>query len=70
MLLENAYVEATEFYQKIIFRSGKENYRDLRENMPHLIDLVPQYHLATYIGITPVSLSRIKQELENEQPSV
>ncbi len=63
-LLEAAYIESSTFYQSIIARSAKENYLHIRDNMSHLIDLVPQYHLATYIGITPVSLSRIKQELE------
>ena len=65
MFLESAYMKSTEFYQQIITRSAKENYKDLRENMSHMIELVPQYHLATYIGITPVTLSRIKQELES-----
>ena len=66
MLLESAYIESSAFYQSIINRPAKENYLHIRDNMSHLIDLVPQYHLATYIGITPVSLSRIKQELDFE----
>lgn len=65
MLLESAYVHSTAFYQSIMNRTAKENYRYIRDNMSHLIELVPQYHLATYIGITPVSLTRIKQELES-----
>ncbi len=64
MLLESAYMEATVFYQSMMSRSAKENYRHIREHMSYLVDLAPQYHLATYIGITPVSLSRIKQELD------
>lgn len=67
LLLESAYMESSTFYQSIITRSAKENYLHIRDNMSHLIDLVPQYHLATYIGITPVSLSRIKQELESKK---
>jgi CRP-like cAMP-binding protein len=31
--------------------------------MSGLIKDTPQYHIATYLGITPVSLSRIKKEL-------
>jgi len=64
MLLESAYIESTAFYQKMINHSARENYQDLLENMPHLIGLVPQYHLATFIGVTPVTLSRIKKEME------
>ncbi len=65
MLLESAYMQSTAFYQSVISRTAKENYQHIRDHMSHLMDLVPQYHLATYIGITPVSLSRIKQELES-----
>ena len=66
LLLEAAYIESSTFYQSIIARPAKENYRYLRDNMPHLMDLVPQYHLASYIGITAVSFSRIKQEIESK----
>jgi len=67
MVLESVYVTSSVFYQSIITRSAKENYRYICDNMSHLIELVPQYHLATYIGITPVSLSRIKQEVESQK---
>lgn len=38
----------------------EERFINLRENHPDLIQRVPQKYLASYLGITTVSLSRIK----------
>lgn len=40
-----------------------ERYQALLEDEPELIDRVPLNELASYIGITPVSLSRIRKRL-------
>jgi hypothetical protein len=36
-------------------------YKFMREN-PDLINRIPQYYIAAYLGITPQSLSRIRKE--------
>ncbi|BCB05217.1 Crp/Fnr family transcriptional regulator [Bacillus sp. KH172YL63] len=41
--------------------SPEQRYGLLLENRPDLIERVPQYQLASYLGITPESLSRIKK---------
>ncbi|MFD2672149.1 Crp/Fnr family transcriptional regulator [Marinicrinis sediminis] len=41
--------------------SPEERFLALQEKRPGLIDRVPQYQLASYLGITPESLSRIKK---------
>ena len=38
-----------------------EKYRRLVEEKPHLLQRLPQYHLAAYIGVTPETLSRIRK---------
>ena len=45
--------------------SPEKRYLDLIETRPELINRVPQYHLATYLGITPVSLSRMRKRLSS-----
>ena len=40
--------------------SPKERYEDLIQNHPHIIKRVPQHYIASYLGITPTSLSRIR----------
>ncbi len=43
--------------------------RFLRER-PALMQQVPQYLIASYLGITPVGLSKIRSRLSNSRPSV
>lgn len=40
--------------------SPQERYDDLVKNNPEIIKRVPQHYIASYLGITPVSLSRIR----------
>ncbi|RNI31972.1 Crp/Fnr family transcriptional regulator [Rufibacter immobilis] len=45
------------------FRTASERYRELLESHPELIQRVPLGHIASYLGITQVSLSRIRAEV-------
>ena len=35
-------------------------YEELLKEYPNIIQRVPQHYIASYLGITPVSLSRIR----------
>lgn len=41
----------------------EQRYLKLMENRPDLMSRIPLYHLASYLGITQVSLSRIRKRL-------
>jgi len=41
----------------------EKRYLDLMENRPELLQRVPQYHLASYLGVKPESLSRIRKRI-------
>lgn len=41
----------------------KERYLNLLENRPDLIQRVPQYQLASYLGVKPETLSRIRKRV-------
>ena len=43
--------------------SPEERYKKLQELRPELISKVPQYQLASYLGIKPESLSRIRKRI-------
>ncbi len=45
--------------------SNQERYLQLLEKRPSLFQRVPQYLIASYLGITPVGLSKIKKRLSN-----
>lgn len=46
--------------------SPEERYKKLLKTRSDLIQRVPQYHLASYLGITPVSLSRMRKRLASK----
>lgn len=43
--------------------SPEARYRSLLEQRPELLARVPQYQLASYLGVTPESLSRIRKRI-------
>ena len=55
--------EYQEKLSKFISSSPEERYLDLMENRPELLNRVPQYQLASFLGIKPESLSRIRKRL-------
>ena len=42
---------------------AKERYLIFREEHPGVEDTIPQYHIASYLAISPTQLSRIRQKL-------
>ena len=50
--------------------SPEMRYLKLQETRPDLINRIPQYHLASYLGVTPESLSRIRKRLVSSKKSV
>ena len=48
--------------------SPEQRYLRLLEHRPDLIHRVPQYHLASYLGIKPETLSRIRKRIAKKLP--
>lgn len=46
-----------------ITKSPEERYKHLRTQKPELLQRVPQHQIASYLGITPESLSRIRKRV-------
>jgi CRP-like cAMP-binding protein len=44
----------------------EQRYLDLLDKRPDLVQRVPQYQLASYLGIKPESLSRIRKRLQEQ----
>ncbi|QNM85094.1 Crp/Fnr family transcriptional regulator [Polaribacter pectinis] len=45
----------------------KERYLNLLENRPNLLQKVPQYQLASYLGMKPETLSRIRKKIATKE---
>ena len=48
---------------QFMISSPEKRYLDLMENRSDLLQRVPQYHLASYLGVKPESLSRIRKRI-------
>jgi len=62
LITEVAY---TTLYKKMLDRQTKtsqERFEALMQSTPYLLDKVPQYHIATYLGMTPQYLSQLKKD--------
>lgn len=46
-------------------KTAKERFENFISETPYLLEKVPQYHIATFLGITPQHLSRLKKEYKN-----
>ena len=44
-------------------QSAEERYQHLLQSAPDLLQRIPQHHIAAYLGVTPVSLSRIRKRI-------
>lgn len=53
------------FYNEVVFRSysAKERLLELRKQYPNVENLIPHNIIASYLGITNVSFSRLRKEL-------
>lgn len=63
-VLEVVYVLYERRLIELISLDAKGRYLALQKQFPKVDELIPQYHIASYLGITPVQLSRIRKKLD------
>lgn len=62
-LFEQAHIETLERLESFQFLKPEERYRQLLELEPALLQRIPLKYIASYLGITQVSLSRIRARI-------
>lgn len=65
-MIEHSFGEEQEEIGKFLGMCPEARYKRLIEKRPDIINRVPQHQLASYLGITPESLSRIKKRVSQE----
>lgn len=64
-IMEERFETIHGLFTSQILDSPKERYINFVKNNPTLHNRIPLHQIATYIGVTPVSLSRIRSRLKN-----
>jgi CRP-like cAMP-binding protein len=67
-MLEKLLIESYHRNERFVFMDAEERYQNLMQRKTAIIQRVPQKLLASYIGITPVSLSRLRARLNKKRP--
>lgn len=57
--IKRSYIFLQKRLVSILINSAEENYEELLQDQPELIQRLPQYHISSYLGVTPVFLSKI-----------
>jgi CRP-like cAMP-binding protein len=64
-VLEKVYMREEEKILDLSMLNATERYEKLKENTPGIDNLINQYHIASYLNITPVQLSRVRKNYLN-----
>ncbi len=67
LIAEHIFVMVAVRAQSLLFKTPEELYLDLMKERPKVIERIPQHYIASYCGIKPESLSRIRKRL-SEKP--
>ena len=61
--MQEAFIKSYSRVERMNNRTNEERYLRLLEKRPGLLQRVPQYLIASYLGLTPVGLSKIRKRL-------
>ncbi len=64
VLTENYYVKSEERLISLRMLSSQERYNTLLAAYPHIFNRVPLKHIASYLGMTPETLSRLRAKVK------
>jgi len=63
IVYENYYIRLEERFINSQFKSAAERYQNLLQQAPHIVERVPLGYIASYLGISQETLSRIRRRI-------
>jgi len=61
LMAEYNYLQAIERIESLQYKSATDRYSIFIKLYPNLLNLIPHHYIASYLGVTPESLSRIRK---------
>lgn len=66
MIAEQSYKLTTQRVESFLFQSGEQRYLDLLTNQTKILERIPLYHIASYLGLERESLSRLRKKIASK----
>ncbi|MCS3798648.1 Crp/Fnr family transcriptional regulator [Niastella sp. OAS944] len=63
LIAEHIFVESVKQISSLYSDPPELRYRKFLESYPELLQRIPQYHISSYVGVKPQSLSRIRKRI-------
>jgi CRP-like cAMP-binding protein len=67
ILAEKNYLLAMERISSLQYQSAGDRYNIFMKIYPGLLNRIPHHYIASYLGVTPESLSRIRKDLASSE---
>jgi len=67
LVMEQVFAEQHEFLANYLTSSPEQRYARLIAHNSELLQAVPQHQIASYIGVKPESLSRIRKRMAEKK---
>lgn len=64
LMAEFNYVLAMERIESLQYHNAKDRYLKFMRIYPNLLNQIPHHYIASYLGVTPESLSRIRRSIQ------
>ncbi|TCI84712.1 Crp/Fnr family transcriptional regulator [Tenacibaculum sp. M341] len=64
-IAEHYFLEKEQKEIEMALLDANKRYLIMQEKFPTIETIVPQYHIASYLGISPTQLSRIRRKMSN-----
>jgi CRP-like cAMP-binding protein len=65
LIAEKLFIDTAKSKRNLMLQTAEERYLELLSNQPHIFERLPQHLIASYLGIQPQSLSRIRAKISS-----
>ncbi|MEY8661668.1 hypothetical protein AALT52_01985 [Ligilactobacillus faecis] len=62
-MITQRFTDYIDYFLSRLKNTPEKRYQELKTKRPDILARVPNYYIASYLGITPVSLSRIQKRV-------